>query len=110
MLPTDAQVRDVLYRFVEDVTQLMRLEALQTIEEALGTRGAKGTKRSPDELADLSERLLGYLAKNPGRRIEQIAEGMGLGTKELSLPIKRLVATRKIAKKGAKRATTYSAK
>ena len=110
MMNTDALVRDALYRFVDDVSQLMRLEALETIETALGTRGARGAKRSPDELAALSKRLLDYIAKRPGQRIEQIAEGMGTSTRELSLPLKKLISERRIGRKGQKRATTYAAK
>jgi hypothetical protein len=110
MIDTDTQVRDALNRFVDDVSQLMQLAALQTIEEALGTSGAKGVKRSADELAELSERLLGYLKAHPGQRIEQIAEGMATTTKELSLPLKRLTAKKRVIRKGQKRATTYAAK
>lgn len=107
---TDALVRDALYRFVDDVSHLMRLAALETIETALGTRGARGAKRSPDELTALSKRLRDYIAKHPGRRIEQIAEGMGTSTRELTLPLKKLISEKRIARKGRKRATTYTAK
>jgi hypothetical protein len=110
MTDTDALVRDALHRFVDDVSQLMRLEALQTIEEALGTSGAKGAKRSADQLAELSEKLLSYLKEHPGQRIEQIAEGMATSTRELSLPLKRLAAKKRVVRKGQKRATTYAAK
>jgi hypothetical protein len=110
MMNTDALVREALYRFVDDVSQMMRLAALDTIETALGTRGARGAKRSPDELAALSQRLFDYVAKHPGQRIEQIAEGLGTSTRELTLPLKKLISEKRIARKGQKRATTYAAR
>lgn len=113
MADTDALVREALYRFVDDVSHLMRLEALETIEAALGTGGAgaaRGGKRSPNQLALLSQRILDYVARNPGQRIEQIAQGMGTHTRALALPIKKLCAERKLVRRGQKRATTYSVK
>lgn len=72
-----------------------------------GRSRAKGAKRSPDELEELTERLLGYVKGNPGQRIEQIAQGMGTSTKELNLPAKKLLAQKSLKTKGHKRATQY---
>lgn len=66
-----------------------------------------GQKRSPDEIAKTTERLLGYIAKNSGQRIEEIAKGVASSTKELTLPIKKLLNDKKISAKGEKRATRY---
>jgi hypothetical protein len=71
---------------------------------------AKGAKRSPDELEAITKRLHAYVSKHPGERIEQIAAAMGVPTKELNLPCKKLIAERKLHTKGHKRATTYTAK
>lgn len=68
---------------------------------------AKGAKRSPDELEELTEQLLAYIKGNPGQRIEQIADGMGTSTKELNLPAKKLLGNKSIKTKGHKRATQY---
>jgi len=70
----------------------------------------KGAKRSPGELAALTSILQRYIAKHPGERIEQIAKGLGRNTKELTLPIKNLLADKSISTRGAKRATSYTAR
>lgn len=66
-----------------------------------------GQKRSPDEIAKTTDKLLQYIGKNSGQRIEEIAKAIGHSTKELTLPIKKLLSEKKIAAKGEKRATRY---
>lgn len=70
---------------------------------------AKGQKRPPEDIAALTDQLHAYVAKHPGLRIEKIAAGMGVTTRELNLPVKKLLAGGRIAAKGWKRATTYKA-
>jgi hypothetical protein len=67
----------------------------------------KGAKRPPQEIEKLTGKLGDYVKSNPGQRIEQIAKGMGTSTKELNLPVKKLIATKAIKTKGQKRATQY---
>jgi hypothetical protein len=77
---------------------------------AIASRGrvrAKGAKRSQDELENLTTRLLTYIKSNAGQRIEQVAKGMGVSTRELNLPAKKLLANKSIKTKGQKRATQY---
>ncbi len=50
-----------------------------------------------------------YVHKHPGLRIEQINKELGTTTKDLALPIKKLIAERKIAGTGDKRSRTYAA-
>ena len=66
-----------------------------------------GQKRSPDEITKTTEKLLAYITKNSGQRIEEIAKGVGNSTKELTLPVKKLLNEKKISAKGEKRATRY---
>jgi DNA-binding NtrC family response regulator len=75
-------------------------------------RGSKkrGAKRSPKQLEHITEKLFTYVKENPGQRIEKVAADIGMRTKELTLPVKKLVADKKIATKGEKRATTYFAR
>ncbi len=68
-----------------------------------------GQKRSPDEIAKTTDKLLAYITKNSGQRIEEIAKGVGNSTKELTLPVKKLLNDKKISSKGEKRATRYYA-
>jgi len=128
-------IRAALEAFVDDISNLIQQAALESVEEALagasaipGRRGrgasravpvsfaavgrarSKGAKRTAEELEQLIKKLHGYIAKNPGQRIEQIAQGLAISTKELNLPAKKLIGDKKLTTKGQKRATTYFAK
>jgi hypothetical protein len=127
-------VRAALEAFVDDISSLIQQAALESVEAALagastipGRRGRgpravvaslapsaasrkKGAKRTPEELEQLIKKLHGYIAKNPGQRIEQIASSLDISTKELNLPAKKLISEKKLSTKGQKRATTYFAK
>jgi len=126
-------IRAALDAFVNDLSNLIQEAALESVEQALaeastipgrGGRGAravtpslsfsqsrkKGAKRTPEELEQLIKKLHAYIAKNPGQRIEQIAQGLDISTKELNLPAKKLISEKKLSTKGQKRATTYFAK
>jgi hypothetical protein len=131
------QVRARVESFVDELSELIRQSAMDTVQKALagggdvtprrgrrgmgaglptGRRGAapkstrpreKGAKRSPDELEKLTSQLLTHIKSNAGQRIEQIAQGMNVSTKELNLPAKKLLAKKAIKTKGHKRATQY---
>ena len=127
-------IRAALDSFVEDLSNLIQQAALESVEQALasassipGKRGRggraaapafvalsqsrkKGAKRTPEELEQLIKKLHTYIGKNPGQRIEQIAQGLDISTKELNLPAKKLISEKKLSTKGQKRATTYFAK
>jgi DNA-binding NtrC family response regulator len=74
---------------------------------AAAAKRKAGQKRSPDEIVKTTEKLLQYITKNTGQRIEEIAKGVGHSTKELTLPVKKLLNDKKIVAKGEKRATRY---
>jgi len=118
--------------FVAQITELARRAALDTLESAFGgrapraaaaavavaapssgragrPRGGRGGKRTPADLEALSERVGSFVKTNPGLRIEQINKQLGTTTKDLALPIRKLVADGVIATKGQKRSTTYFA-
>jgi predicted transcriptional regulator len=50
-----------------------------------------------------------FVAKHPGLRIEQINKQLGTTTKDLALPIRKLIADGSLKAKGKKRSTTYFA-
>jgi hypothetical protein len=68
---------------------------------------APGEKRPPAELAKLTEKLGDYIKAHPGLRMEAIGKALGAPTRELNLPIKKLLAAKKIRSEGHKRATEY---
>jgi hypothetical protein len=122
----DGKIRGLVEAFASDLTELIRESAFDTVRAALGdaapsgrrsskaapagvTRRAlpKGAKRDPGEIAKLTTRLLEYVKAHKGERVEQIAKGMGVSTRELNLPVKKLIASKAIRTKGHKRATQY---
>ncbi len=66
-----------------------------------------GEKRKPEDLARLVDQLAEHIKGNAGQGVEEISKNMGVPTKELTLPIKKLLADKRIASKGQKRATKY---
>jgi len=122
----DSKIRGMVEAFASDLAALIRESAFDTVRAALGdsapsgrrsskaaasgaTRRSlpKGAKRAPGEISKLTGRLLDYVKSHKGERIEQVAKGMGVSTRELNLPVKKLIASKAIRTKGHKRATQY---
>lgn len=127
MSDLQSDVNKVVAGFVAQITELARRAALDTLESALGKSGrggaaaaiavraprgerGRGAKRTSDELERLSEAFATFVRENPGLRIEQINKQLGTTTKDLALPIRKLIADGSIKTKGAKRSTAYFAK
>ena len=125
------EMNRVVQGFVAQITELARRAAIDTLESAFGgrvsrgapvvealaanlgrvgrPRGGRGAKRSSADLEALSGRFAQFVAANPGLRIEQINKQLGTTTKDLALPIRKLIASGIISSKGQKRSTTYFA-
>ena len=73
-------------------------------------RRAKRAKRSSADVDATAAALLAYVAAHEGQSIEQIGKGMGVATKELKLPVIKLMEAKKLKTKGKKRGTKYSAR
>ncbi|MGE0868920.1 MAG: hypothetical protein AB7P03_10165 [Kofleriaceae bacterium] len=113
-----SDIQRLVNGFVAQVTELARRAAIDTLQNALG-RGAgrpaggggrgrgRGAKRTADELEQLQEQFLEFVRANPGMRIEQINKELGTTTKDLALPIRKLIADGSLKAKGNKRSTTY---
>jgi predicted HTH transcriptional regulator len=121
------QISKLVSEFVDNVTALARRAAVDTLTGALEDRGprrrglatssegikaerrGKGAKRSSTQLDRLQSRVMEFVAANPGMRIEQINKELGTSTRDLQLPIRKLIASGSLKSKGEKRATTYFA-
>jgi hypothetical protein len=68
----------------------------------------KGAKRDPADIEQLTRDLIGFVKKNPQSRIEQIAQGLGVTTKDLALPTRKLIADKQLKVTGQRRGTRYS--
>lgn len=127
MNDVDRQIRDRVEAFVTELTDLVRQAALESVSEVLGgqpvpgaarRRGGRpprprmrrrGGKRSPEEIEATTRRVLDYVAQNPGHGVEQMATDLGVSTKDLTLPIKKLLSNGDLLTEGQKRATKYYA-
>lgn len=129
------EMNRVVQGFVGQITELARRAAIDTLESAFGgravrsgapapvaaaaaavganlgrvgrPRGGRGAKRSAADLEALSEQFASFVKANPGLRIEQINKQLGTTTKDLALPIRKLISEGVIGAKGQKRSTTY---
>jgi hypothetical protein len=70
-------------------------------------RRAKGGKRDPRVLEATVGKLHAAIKTKPGQRIEEISRQIGVTTRELALPAKKLIAAKKIRTTGTRRATKY---
>jgi hypothetical protein len=117
-----AEMNRVVTDFVNQITELARAAARDMIDEALGKGGkislggrggrgrGRGGKRTSVELDKMADQVHSFVTKHPGLRIEQINKQLGTTTKDLALPIRKLIADGTIKTKGAKRSTAYFAK
>lgn len=126
MTDLDRAIRQRVEDFVQEMTELVRQAALESVSAALGTPGGggsprgkagkrggssfvakRGGKRTAQELEQQGSALVTMIRQTPGIRADQLAKAMGVMTRDLALPIKKLLADKAITKKGQKRATAY---
>jgi hypothetical protein len=124
MMDLQSQVNDRVDAFVAEITELARQAAYEMLASSLDQEDAggrkrilmpsggmlprrKGAKRTADELAAMADGFLAYVGEHPGQRMELIAKELGYNTQELTLPVKKLLATGKLRVEGQKRATSY---
>ncbi len=120
------QIQHRINAFAAELEQLFRRAAIDAVSSSLGQaspRGAaarsapaarpgrkaasKGGKRPPAELAATVDKAAAWIKSNPGQGVEAMAKGLGLKTKQLALPIAKLLNNKTIKKRGVKRATKY---
>ena len=122
MANLQSDIQRLVDGFVAQVTELARRAAIEGLDQALGRGGSKGgatlrvgrgrgrgAKRTANELEKMQDDFLLFVGKNPGLRIEQINKQLGTTTKDLALPIRKLIADGSLKAKGKKRSTTYFA-
>jgi hypothetical protein len=122
MSDVQTQIERLVANFVEQVTVLARQAAMDTLSTGLKRRGGitllagvpgrgrgKGVKRTQNDLSRTGEKLLEFVGANPGLRIEQINKQLGTSTRDLQLPIRKLIAEGQLKTKGQKRSTQYFA-
>lgn len=73
-------------------------------------RKGPGVKRSPEELAATAGKVLAFVTTHPGTNAEAIKGALGVELAEIELPIKKLLKSKLMSRKGQKRATRYYSK
>lgn len=116
------QIDQVVHNFTGQITTLAHRAAVDMVASALGkapksgkpmTAGAlsdgedRRPKRDETTIQEAQEKFLAFVRANPGQRIEQINHALGTTTKDLALPIRKLIASKQIRVEGQRRATTY---
>jgi len=117
-----SEVQKLVDDFVTQLAELWRRQAIDSLTGVGGGRGGnraaglslgrvrgRGAKRTADELDQLADQFIEFVTKNPGLRIEQINKQLGTTTKDLALPIRKLLADGDLKAKGKKRSTQYFA-
>jgi hypothetical protein len=127
MNDVERQIRARIERFVSELNELVRQSALEAVSDALRGNVARrapvgltlnravalgprrGAKRSPQQIEHTVASVLSHVRTNPGQGIEQMAHEMGMSTRDLTLPIKKLLGSGDLITEGHKRATKYFA-
>jgi hypothetical protein len=130
MIDFQSDMSRTVQGFVAQIAELARRAALDTLESAFNgrstrgapviaalpavtngragrPRGGRGAKRTAADIEAMSAKFASFVKANPGLRIEQINKELATTTKDLALPIRKLIADRVVATKGQKRSTTY---
>jgi hypothetical protein len=122
MSDVTTNIKNLVDKFAADVAAIAQQAARDALGSAFGESAPKngrapsrsiglrkGAKRDPKDLAATAEKFATFVTRHPGLRIEQINREIGLSTAELALPIRKLIADKRIRTIGEKRSTTYFA-
>jgi hypothetical protein len=118
-----SELQKLVDGFVAQLSEIWRRQAIDSLTGMGGGRGqggraggsdlslgrgrGRGAKRTAEELEQLADAFVEFVSKNPGLRIEQINKQLGTTTKDLALPIRKLLEDGVVKAKGKKRSTAY---
>jgi len=115
------RIEECIEAFAADMSEIVRRVAFESVSLALAgepaiapavrtnqrpTRRAGG-KRTRQEIERTTTALERHIRTTPGRRMEELSSDLGLDSRELALPVRRLLEARRIRTEGHKRATRY---
>jgi hypothetical protein len=124
----DHELRSKIDAFLGELSTLVKRSALDSVHAALGNgvaparrgpgrpRGtakassrasSAGGKRTSEQVDATAARIATFVRANPGARLEQIASGLNTSSKELKLPVIKLLGAKTLKKTGQKRGTKY---
>jgi hypothetical protein len=129
----DHQIRERIDGFAQELAELVRQAALESVQDALSTgsrparRGASAQsskaagkravsggrkrrgRRSAGQVDVLATRVLDAVRSGPGRSVGELATELGVTSKDLRSPLLRLQEEKKVRTTGQKRGTKYHA-
>ena len=106
----EQQISERVRSFVDEITDLARQQAMEALTAALstGARGALVARRgSADQIDSACDALMTEISARPGQRVEQIGAALSTRTKDLALPLRKLIKDRRVRTEGQRRATKY---
>jgi hypothetical protein len=117
------QLAEQIEKLVEDFIASSRSAASAAVERAFAAPGASrrsarpaqrgpcerkiSTRRSPDEMAALSERLYDAICSTPGETMTSLAASIGVAAREMLVPSAKLKRAGRIRSVGQKNQTRY---
>ena len=127
-----SEIQSLVSDFAAQLSNLVRRTALEQVMAALGgdapaarrgpgrpkgggaayakaKRSGKRIRRSPEDLAQLSDSLLAHVKANPGQRGKQIAAALSTDVGTMRGPMKALIAAKQVRTEGQRRGMTYFA-
>ena len=127
----EAEITNHVTAFVDDLGQLARRAAMEALSATLGAlgvakpapstparpaavpqarkAGGKRIRRDAGGLSQIKARLAECIAANPGQGMEAITKALGLATKDVALPVRKLIADGVLRTEGQRRGTRYFA-
>ncbi len=73
----------------------------------VAAKKTNGVKRTPEQVERLAARALTAVTKHPGMNVGEISKAVKASTKDLALPMRKLIEGKAIRTKGERSATTY---
>ncbi len=115
------RIEECIAAFAADMSEIVRRVAFESVSRVLAgepviapdDRRQKRTirrgrgKRTRIEIERTTAALERYIRTAPGRCMEELSDDLGLSSRELALPVRRLLESGRIRTEGHKRATRY---
>lgn len=132
MSNNEAEIRACVDAFVAELSTIVRKNTLESVLEAI-TEAAGGTaapkkrrgrppgsknkkpaagkriRRSSADVGQTTTSALNYIKANDGCSVSEMGAALGLTTKDLRLPLQKLLADKAVRTTGQKRGTRYHA-
>jgi len=113
-------VKRIVNEFLAELRKLIDFTAAQQLQRMVGGsanveihRGRWPTgklKRSPEKMTADRERVYAVIKAHPGKRSEELQDILHMDAREMGLPLKQLIAKRKLVCKGTARGRRYWAR